>query len=50
MVDMSSGKAAGLLSMGRIEFLALLKKRGIAYINLSADELDEEFAAIEALY
>lgn len=45
----SSGKAATLLGMSRIEFLALLRQNGIAYINLSEDELNEEFAAADAL-
>lgn len=45
----SSGKAARLLNTGRIEFLALLRARGIAYINYTPEELEEEFAAVEAL-
>ena len=45
----SSGKAARLMNMSRIEFLALLRARGIAYINYTSDELAEEFAAVEAL-
>ncbi|TVR63590.1 MAG: UPF0175 family protein [Candidatus Competibacteraceae bacterium] len=45
----SSGKAAALLGISRIEFLNLLRKRGIAYVDFSAEELDEEFAAVEAL-
>lgn len=45
----SSGKAARLLNMSRIEFLALLRARGIAYINYTPDELADEFAAVEAL-
>lgn len=44
----SSGKAARLLK-SRIEFLALLRARGIAYINYTPDELAEEFAALETL-
>lgn len=40
----SSGKAANLLGITRIDFLALLRKRGIAYVNFSEDELAEEFA------
>ena len=31
----SSGKAAELLGISRVEFLALLRKRGIAYIDSS---------------
>jgi len=45
----SSGKAARLLNITRIEFLALLRARGIAYVNYTPDELAEEFAAVEAL-
>jgi predicted HTH domain antitoxin len=45
----SSGKAARLLNISRVDFLALLRARGIAYINYTPDELAEEFAAVEAL-
>lgn len=45
----SSGKAAKLLNISRIDFLALLRKRGIAYIDYSEDELADEFAAVEQL-
>jgi predicted HTH domain antitoxin len=45
----SSGKAAKLLNMSRIEFLALLRARGIAFIDYTPDELTEEFAAVETL-
>jgi predicted HTH domain antitoxin len=45
----SSGKAARLLNISRVEFLALLRARGIAYVNYTPDELYEEFAAVEAL-
>jgi predicted HTH domain antitoxin len=45
----SSGKAARLLGINRVAFLALLRKRGIAYIDYSEDELAEEFAAVAAL-
>ena len=45
----SSGKAARLLNMSRVAFLALLRARGIAYINYTPEELEEEFAAVEAL-
>lgn len=41
----SSGKAARLLNISRIDFLALLRKRGIAYVDYSEDELADEFAA-----
>jgi predicted HTH domain antitoxin len=45
----SSGKAARLLNISRIEFLALLRVRGIAFIDYTDDELPEEFEAVEAL-
>lgn len=45
----SSGKAAKLLNVSRIEFLALLRARGIAFIDYTPDELAEEFAAVETL-
>jgi predicted HTH domain antitoxin len=45
----SSGKAAKLLGISRIEFLALLRKRGIAYLNYSEDELAEEWQAVANL-
>ena len=45
----SSGKAARLLNITRVDFLALLRARGIAYINYTPEELAEEFAAVETL-
>ncbi|MBM3131395.1 MAG: UPF0175 family protein [Chloroflexi bacterium] len=45
----SSGKAARLLNIPRVEFLGLLRSRGIAYINYTPEELDEEFVAVEKL-
>jgi len=45
----SSGKAAKLLGITRIEFLDLLRKRGIDYINYSPQELEEEFKAVKSL-
>jgi predicted HTH domain antitoxin len=45
----SSGKAAKLLGISRVQFLALLRARGIAYINYTSDELAEEFEAVEKL-
>jgi predicted HTH domain antitoxin len=45
----SSGKAAQLLNISRVEFLSLLRKYGITYVNYSSDELEEEIAAIQAL-
>ena len=43
----SSGKAARLLNISRVEFLDLLRARGIAYVNFTPDELTEELAAVE---
>lgn len=45
----SSGKAARLLNITRVEFLALLRSRGIAYVNYTPEELDEEFEAVGKL-
>ncbi len=45
----SSGKAARMLAISRIDFLALLRKQGIAYIDYSEEELAEEFRAVERL-
>ncbi|QTA78351.1 UPF0175 [Desulfonema limicola] len=45
----SSGKASQFLNISRIEFLDLLRKRGISYINYNDDELDEEFSAVQHL-
>jgi predicted HTH domain antitoxin len=45
----SSGKAAKLLNISRIDFLALLSKRGMAYIDYSPQELEDEFEAVKSL-
>ncbi|MCS7017188.1 MAG: UPF0175 family protein [Gemmatales bacterium] len=45
----SSGKAARLLNMSRVEFLALLRTRGLAYINYTPNELAEELATVDQL-
>ncbi len=45
----SSGKAAKLLGISRVEFLKLLRKRGIAYVDYSPQELEDEFAAVERM-
>ena len=45
----TSGKAARMLEISRVGFLALLRKQGIAYIDYSEDELAEEFAAVDRL-
>ena len=43
------GKAAKLLNLSRVEFLDLLRARGVAYVNYSAEELADEFTAVDAL-
>lgn len=45
----SSGKAAKLLNITRIDFLALLRKWGIAYIDFTEQELEDEFEAVSNL-
>ncbi|MBI5838729.1 MAG: UPF0175 family protein [Chloroflexi bacterium] len=45
----SSGKAGKLLGLSRLEFIELLKTRGIAFINYSEEELKEEFGAVKKL-
>jgi len=45
----SSGKAARLLGISRLAFLALLRRRGIAYVDFSPEEMEEELRAVEAL-
>lgn len=47
--QISSGKAAQLLGITRVEFLALLRTRGIAYINYTPEELADEFSAVDHL-
>ena len=47
--NISSGRAARLLNITRVEFLALLRARGIAYINYTPEELAEEFEAVNTL-
>ena len=46
---LSSGQAARLLHLTRVQFLVWLRHRGIAYLHLSPDELAEEFDAVAAL-
>lgn len=45
----SSGKAGKLLGISRLEFIQLLKKRGIAFINYSEEEIREEIEAAKNL-
>jgi predicted HTH domain antitoxin len=45
----SSGKAGQLLGISRIEFLALLRKHGIAYVDYTEDDLSDEWQAVADL-
>lgn len=45
----SSGKAGKLLGISRLEFIKLLQKRGIAFINFTPEELNEELEAVKKL-
>lgn len=45
----SSGKAGTLLGISRLDFIQLLKTRGIAFINYSEEEVKEELEAVEKL-
>ena len=45
----SSGKAGSLLGIGRRGFLDLLDRKGIAYLDYSLEELEEEFRAVREL-
>lgn len=47
--QVSSGKAAQLLGMSRIEFLDLLHRKHIAYLDYSDKELAEEFETVRKL-
>jgi predicted HTH domain antitoxin len=40
----SSGKAGRLSGMGRVEFLLAASRAGVPVVDLSQDEMDEEFA------
>ena len=45
----STGKAGKLLGISRLDFIQLLKTRGIAFINYSEDEIKEELEAVKKL-
>jgi len=45
----SSGKAGKLLGISRLDFIKLLQTRGIAFINFTEDELNEELDAVKKL-
>jgi len=42
----SSGKAGKLLGISRLEFIKLLKTRGISFVNYTEDEIKEELEAV----
>jgi len=46
---LSSGQAARLMAMGRVEFIVWLREQGIAYLNYSPEEFAEEVTAMERL-
>jgi len=45
----SSGKAGKLLGISRLEFIKLLKTRGISFVNYTEDEIKEELEAVKIL-
>ncbi|HKY56140.1 MAG TPA: UPF0175 family protein [Anaerolineales bacterium] len=45
----SSSKAGKLLGISRLDFIKLLKTRGIAFINYSEDEIADELEAVKKL-
>ena len=45
----SSGYAAHLLGVPRLEFLQLLEQRGIPFLSCTADDLREDRMAVERL-
>lgn len=45
----SSGKAGKLLGISRLDFIQLLKTRGIAFVNYSQEEIKEELEAVKKL-
>jgi len=47
--QVSSGKAAQLLGMTRLDFIELLWRRGIAFIDYTAEELAQKFAGVYKL-
>lgn len=45
----SSGKAASLLGLNRVQFLQMLRQRGVNYVDFTTEEVAEELAAAKAL-
>ncbi|MEM7534783.1 MAG: UPF0175 family protein [Chloroflexota bacterium] len=44
--QVSSDKAAQLLGITRLQFLELLRRRRISYLDYTPEELEEEFATV----
>jgi predicted HTH domain antitoxin len=47
--QVSSGKAARLLNLTRVEFLDLLRARGFAYVDYSPEEMADELKSVLTL-
>lgn len=45
----SSGKAASLLGLNRVQFLQMLRQRGVNYVDFTTEEVAEELADAKAL-
>ncbi len=45
----SSGKAARLLHLSRVDFLDLLRTRGVFYLDYTTEDLQDEFDAASRL-
>lgn len=45
----SSGKAASLLEITRVQFLSLLRHRGVAYVDYTSEEIADELSAAQEL-
>ncbi len=45
----SSGKAGKLLGLSRLEFIELLKTRGIAFVNYNEEELKAEIESVRKI-
>ncbi|HNF33935.1 MAG TPA: UPF0175 family protein [Anaerolineales bacterium] len=45
----SSGRAGKLLGISRLDFIKLLQTRGIAFVNFTEDEINEELNAVKKL-
>ncbi len=48
--QVSSGKAARLLGTSRVDFLALLRRYNIPYIDYTSEELAEELETVDQLH